>query len=272
MFFLLPIFFALLAPNAAVSSPIACEKWFPAKGSPKAVVVVTHGMNMQPSCMDALAAELARQGFEVYRPAFSGHCAGHGDYLNVKAAEWEADARRVHKAASLKAEALRKPLYLLAYSFTSLVFQTMAQELPFAKRAYLAPPLATKRWYPVVRWIAGTFPDYSYGTLNPHCAANPRSSGRSLLALEEFMKKWRAGAGKGDPTPMLAFAEPDDELVSFEGVKAEAAANPHWRVEPISNREHTLPKTYHHLIVDEPSLGAGEWSRLRAEVGKFFTP
>lgn len=269
MFFLFIL--SLLAPYAAVSSPIACEKWFPAEGATKAVVVVTHGMNMQPSCMDALAADLARQGFEVYRPAFSGHCAGHGDYLHVKAADWEGDARRVHKTATLRAEALKKPLYLLAYSFTSLVFQTMAKELPFAKRAYLAPPFATKFWYPVVRWIAGTFPDYSYGTLNPHCAANSRSSGRSLLALEEFLQKWHAGAGKGDPTPLLAFAEPEDELVSFDGVKAEVAANGRWRVESISNRGHTLPKSYHHLIVDEPSLGTSEWNRLRSEVGKFFT-
>lgn len=271
MFFFLAIIIALLAPNAAVSSPIGCEKWFPAKGTAKGVVVVTHGMNMQPSCMDALAAEMASQGFEVYRPAFSGHCAGHGDYLHVTAADWEADARRVHKAAVLKAEALKKPLYLLAYSFTSLVFQTMAKELPFAKRAYLAPPFATKFWYPAVRWIAGAFPDYSYGTFNPHCGANPRSSGRSLLALDEFMKKWHGGEGKSDPTPLLAFAEPDDELVNFEGVRAVAAANGHWRVEAISNKEHTLPKTYHHLIVDEASLGAGEWNRLRIELGKFFT-
>jgi hypothetical protein len=271
MFLLHSIILALLAPNAAVSSPIACEKWFPAKGAPKAVVVVTHGMNMQPSCMDSLAAEMAAQGFEVYRPAFSGHCPGHGDYLRVTAADWEADARRVHKAAALKAQALKKPLYLLAYSFTSLVFQTMSKELPFDKRAYLAPPFATKFWYPAVRWAAGTFPDFSYGTLNPHCGANPRSSGRSLLALDEFMEKWRSGEGKNDPTPLLAFAEPDDELVSFEGVKAEAAANGRWRVEPISNKGHTLPNTYHHLIVDEPSLGAGEWNRLREALGKFFT-
>jgi hypothetical protein len=229
-------------------------------------------MNMQPSCMDALAAELARQGFEVYRPAFSGHCAGHGDYLRVTATDWEADARRIHRAASLKAEALKKPLYLLAYSFSSLVFQTMAKELSFAKRAYLAPPFATKFWYPAVRWFAGIFPDFSYGTLNPHCAANPRSSGRSLLALEDFLRRWRAGEGKMDITPLLAFSEPNDELVSFEGVKAEMAANPHWRLESISNKEHTLAKTYHHLIVDEASLGVGEWNRLRSEIGKFFTP
>lgn len=271
MFFNLPLFFFLLAPYAALSSPVACEKWFPAEGRARGVVVVTHGMNMQPSCMDALATEMARQGFEVYRPAFSGHCAGHGDYLRVTAADWEADARRVHRAAALKAEALKKPLYLLAYSFTSLIFQTMSKELPFSKRAYLAPPFATKFWYPALRWIAGRFPDFSYGTFNPHCAANPRSSGRSLLALEEFMKKWRDGQGGDDPAPLLAFAEPADELVSFEGVKAEAAAHGNWRVEAISNKGHTLPKTYHHLIVDEASLGANEWDRLRAEVGNFFT-
>jgi hypothetical protein len=222
--------------------------------------------------MDALAAELARQGFEVYRPAFSGHCAGHGDYLHVTAADWEADARRVHRAASLKAQALKKPLYLLAYSFSSLVFQTMAKELPFARRVYLAPPFATKFWYPLVRWIARTFPDYTYSTMNPYCAANGRSNGRSLLALEEFLQKWRNGSGKEDPTPLLAFAEPDDELVSFEGVKEEVLRNGHWRVESISNRGHTLPKTYHHLIIDEPSLGPAEWDRLRAEAAKFFVP
>jgi hypothetical protein len=260
----------LLASYAAVSSPISCEKWFPAKGAVKGVAVVTHGMNMRPSCMDALAQELAESGLEVFRASFSGHCEGHGDYLKVTAADWESDARRIHGIASARAKELAKPLYLTAYSFSSLVFQTMAKELPFAKRLYLAPPFETKFWYPVVRWIARTFPDYSYSTLNPYCGANPRSNGRSLLALEEFLERWRAGRGRDDATPLLAFAEPDDELVSFSGVQAVTSANPRWRVEAISNREHTLPKSYHHLIIDEPSLGNKEWQRLRQSARVFF--
>jgi hypothetical protein len=255
---------------AAVSSAISREKWFPAEGAPKGVAVVTHGMNMQPACMDSLATFLAGKGWEVFRPAFAGHIPGQGDYLCVTAAEWEADARRIHAEAASRAVSLNGPLHLVAYSFSSLVFQTMAGELPFKKRIYLAPPFATKSWYQLVRAFASRFPDFRLRSRNTYGAANPETSGRAVLALEDFLARWREGKGMGEKGEALLLAEPEDELVSFRGLKAVVARHPEWRLEPVSNRGHTLGKSYHHLIVDGPSLGEREWARVRGLIRDFL--
>lgn len=257
-------------PSAVVSSAISGEKWFPAEGPPKGVAVVTHGMNMRPACMDALASFLAENGWEVFRPAFAGHFPGQGDYLRVTAAEWEADARRIHGEASKRAEALKVPLSLVAYSFSSLVFQTMAGELPFIKKIYLAPPFAPKSWYPLVRAFAFCFPDFRLRSHNAYGAANPETSGRAVLALEGFLARWREGRGRAEKGAALVLAEPEDELVSFRGLKALVARNPEWRLEPVSNRRHTLGKSYHHLIVDGASLGEAEWARVRGLIRDFL--
>lgn len=239
-----------------------CDSWFTSTANPKGVVVLTHGMNLRPSCMDELAKSFSSAGYEVFRPAFTGHCGENEKYLNVTAEEWEADARRIYGVAAARAENLKKPIHLVAYSFTALIYQTMEKELPFDRRVYLAPPLATKFWYPAVSWLARTFPWITYESKNTMCGFNVKSGARPLLALEVFLQRWRDGAGKNYSGPVLVFAEPDDELVSYGGLVTFVADKNNWSMERVSNAGHTMPETYHHLIVDSPTLGKEEFSRM----------
>jgi esterase/lipase len=266
MFFkwlLITLAFSSISRAAPAAELGPCDSWIKATGAPKGVVLVTHGMNLKPACMDELAQVLAKVGYEVLRPAFTGHCGGNEKYLNVKAADWEADARRYHALAAAKAQALKKPLHLVAYSFTALIYQTMEKDLPFERRVYLAPPFSTKFWYPLLRWVAGTFPNLTYESKNiTACAANVTSGARGFLAMDHFLQRWQSGEGRRYEKPILTFAEPNDELVSYDGLVTFSADKNNWQLERVTNKGSTLPKTYHHLIVDTPSLGAEEFRRL----------
>lgn len=259
------------APEEADLPAGSCDQWFPATGKPKGVVVVTHGMNLKPSCMDDMAVVLAKAGYVTFRPAFEGHCGANRRYLDVSADKWEADARRVHAAAGLRAKELGVPLYLVAYSFTAPIFQSLQEELPFAKRVYLAPALATKFWYGGLVKMARWVPTFSFRSWNiTECGANLRSGAGAILALEHFIGLWREGAGTKDQAPALILAEPDDELISAPGLEEIVKTRPHWKLEMLSNKGTTMDKTFHHLIVDEKSLGPAEWARVTGLVRQFL--
>jgi hypothetical protein len=260
------------AANPALAGTEACDTWFTPAKKPTAVVVVTHGMNLKPARMDNLANALKEAGMEVLRPAFTGHCGPENEsYLDVTAPQWEADARRIHALASAKAKALGVPIYLVAYSFTTTVFQSLSGELAFAKRVYLAPALATRFWYPLVVGAARIFPGLSYASMNlPEYQMHPRSGARPFVALDYFLKAFREGRGQEDAAPALWLVDPKDELISYEGLLRLSERHPGWKLETVSTEGSTLPKSFHHLIVDKASLGPAAWDALVAEILRFL--
>ncbi len=253
------------APSAA------CDRWtLPAKPAKK-VILLTHGLNLNPERMDNLAGAFVRAGFAVYRPAFSGHCGENEKHLYVKAADWDQDARRFYAEAKRKADSLHVPLVLVAYSFSAVVFQVLSDALPFSQRVYFAPALETHFWYPLVVWFAGFWPSLTYHTMVPEgYYANAVSGQRSVLALNEFFLRWQKGEGKADKAPALLWGDPGDELVHVPHLKSFADAKPGWKFAELSIAGSTLKKKYHHLIIDQASLGKKEWERVLDETLKFL--
>lgn len=248
-------------------------KWFAAEGKARGVAVVSHGMNLRAERMDSLCQALAAKGYEVLRPSFTGNEPGNNEeYLRVEAKDWERDARAVHAEAAARAKARGGlPMVLVAYSFTAAVFQVLNKDLPFAKRIYLAPALAPRAWYPAVIWFARTFPNFSYTSLNfIDYQAQARSGARPFLALDSFLARWRKGEGRHDPTPTLVLFDPRDELLSYRALMGIADDTPAWRVEKINAAAATNPRAVHHLVIDEPALGAAEWARVRGLIQDFL--
>jgi hypothetical protein len=271
LFKLFSLLFGIQCSAISAASLEPCDSWFTFTAAPRGVVIVSHGMNLKPTRMDELAKVLASDGYEVLRPAFSGHCGKNEKYLSVTAKDWENDARRIYALASIRAKALNKPLYLVAYSFTAVIFQSMSQELPFERKVYLAPALAMKFWYPAVRFFAGLFPDFEFSSLNlPTYAANGRSNARGFLALDHFFQKWERRSEGSDSAAALLFAAPGDELISYKGLEVVASLKSGWTLEQVSSGASTLPKKFHHLIIDSSSLGMVEWERVTGKMLNFL--
>lgn len=248
------------------------DLWFPAVGKVRGVAVVTHGMNLKPERMEDFARMLAGLGYETLRPAFTGHGESNKEYLAVTPAQWETDARRIHALAAERARAHGGvQLVLAAYSFTAAVFQAMAEELRFDRRIYLAPALATKAWYRGVIWFAESFPGFTYPSMNmKHYQVHPRSGSQPFVALDHFLSRWVQAERRAEPVPTLILMDPQDELLSYPRIMGLADERPHWRVERVSVAGSTLPRRFHHLIVDQPSLGAAEWQRVAGSVAEFL--
>ncbi len=220
--------------------------------------------------MDDLGRAFVRAGYAVFRPAFAGHHGENGDFLRVRPEEWEADARRFHALASREAGALGVPVFLCAYSFSALIFQSLAEDLKFQKRVYLAPALKMHFWYPLAIELVKRLPNFTFRSrIFDGYYANARSGTRAVAALHHFLGRWRASRG-GEDAPTLVWASPKDELVHGKKLRKLAENRPGWEFREVSVAGGTLPKQYHHLVVDEASLGKKEFARLVKETLAFL--
>jgi hypothetical protein len=254
-------------PSAHGARDTSCDKFFPARGKAKAVVLLAHGANLLPAKLDPLAIDLAKAGFDVLRPAFTGHCGAPELFHKVTAEDWASDAKLFHMSA--RAHANGKPIYLVAYSFSAPIFLSFKGELAFDRYVFFAPALATHYWYPLLVWLARKFPNFTYPSRNlKEYLVHDVSSFQPIVALDEFMKKLDLWSGPDEQS--LIWMDPEDELVSAKGLAELTAIRKNWRLEKISNKGSTLPKTYHHLIIDEASLGAETWNRIVKETISFL--
>lgn len=266
------LFFSLLFLTPFAAYGVGCDQWVSARELPvRGVVVVSHGLNLLPSQMSSLSHFFSSVGYDVLQPAFRGHCGSEQEYLSVTSTQWEEDARRIHHSASLRAIELGVPLYLVAYSFSSLLFEALEEELPFKRKIYFAPALAMHLWYPLVIFIANLFPDFTFKSMNlENYAANPRSSFRSVLALDDFYKKWSASKKSNDHASGLIWVDPQDELVSIDGLKDFVGSKRGWKLQEIENQGSVLERKFHHLIINEEAVGKKLWEKILNESLQFL--
>jgi esterase/lipase len=228
-------------------------------------------MNLKPARMDDLGEELSAAGYWVFRPAFTGHCGHNKYYLEVDSEHWDRDAREFYALARAKAEELNVPLYLVAYSFSAVIYQSFSRELPFAKKVFFAPAISTRFWFPLAALIANAFPRITYRSMNLNgYYANATSGMRAVQALEHFVGKVKQSRKLNDPTPTLIWVDPRDELVSYKGIKIQSGRKPKWQLQEISNAGSTMRPAYHHLIINQESLGEKEWARVLRGTTEFL--
>lgn len=252
-----------------------CNQWFYSNSISHGVIVLTHGQNMNPRAFDQMANRISKNGFDVFRASFSGHCGElhQQNYLNQPAKIHIADAQRIYREAKKRAEMKSVPLFLIANSFSALIFQTLASELVFSKRVFLAPALAitlSGKIFMQKQLILGKFNphwvEYKSFTPAPY-AANEITGLSSFQVLEYYLNLWKTRDHEIDSskTPTLILDDPNDFAVSASQLKEIANKNSSWRFAEISH-EHSLLKidqrVLSHLIADEESVGPAEWARI----------
>lgn len=263
----------LFTPVYAQELPLEqCERWWAPTGQKtRAVIVVTHGLNLRPDRMDEIAKAYSKEGYLVYRPAFTGHCGDPQKYFQVQYEQWDSDAKRIYFTAYRRAQSLHVPLHLLAYSFSGLIFQSKAEEYNFKNRIYIAPALATKFWYPFTVWFAKLFPGMHIKTVNlPTYAANEDSGLRSLLAMDVFYQRWQNGAGRKKQISAQVWMNKGDELLSFSDTE-KLAKQEGWDFHEVKNDKATLPHPANHLIINEESMGQEQWQRFLSSSLQFLS-
>lgn len=252
------------------------QEFFP-KESPKGVFIVVHGLNLKPSKMNAFVDFLTNNGYYVLRTTLHGH---RGNLQEQKEVEWKDWMEGMHKHycyAKSQAEKLKVPLYNLSFSLGALVSMGHIQELdenPYRKQIFLAPATWIHWYGKIPGWLGFLGGEVGIPSKNlEEYRSQPTTSLNCYRSMKEGRKKLEELKGHLLSIPSLVVMDPKDELVSLKKIKNflnEKELNDYWETLEVSNKETELKKSYHHLIVDEKTLGKKQWKSLLERLSSFL--
>jgi alpha-beta hydrolase superfamily lysophospholipase len=228
----------------------------------KAVVLIVHGLNLHPKKMDVLAKFFTDHNCDVLRSA-----------LGDDPKRWEEKFENDYDKAREQSEILERPLYFVGYSLGALVGLAFLEAHPFhsvKKMALFAPAIHTKTFTKLSAALAFLFPKGSLPSLN---LKEYRERNKTTLAeykkMHELQRKIKSVNSFSLPTIVIASRK--DELINHPKLEKFAGKNPLWKVEEISNSDSPLPKKYHHLMIDDMSLGRFQWEKILNILAAHFT-
>jgi esterase/lipase len=232
--------------------------------TPQGFVLTIHGLNLKPAKMLSLARDLGDMGFSVLNVELSGHRA-ETDWAKVSRKQWLSEIKAAYE--NLQSQAGPAPLFLVGYSLGALLAMDLMQQdssVQFQKAILLSPPLeihTVTRLIEILRLI----PSLKIPSLTPkEYRFNDGTSMAAYKALFQSIKAVHKGDFQRLNIPTTVMMDRKDELVSFTKLKT-LIRDRHlsqWKMVPVSNQASTLPKTYHHLMIDSASVGKAQWQLM----------
>ncbi len=239
------------------------SKWFYTefKNDTQAVVLLAHGLNLHPQKMDQLASFFNKNKCDVLRIAL-------GNNPNEWCDKFSDDVEAVVEHAHI----LERPLYFVGFSLGALVgihYMAKHAHQEFTKAALFAPATHTKMYTRIPSLLFNFFPKGSLPSLNlvdyREREKTKLSEYRKMHELQKEIKYYQINI------PTLLILNPKDELVASSQVALFAAHNKHSKVFNISNEDSPLSKKYHHLMIDENSLGHSAWKKILHNLTEHFS-
>lgn len=262
----------------------------PAASRPRGVALVLAGLNVAPGRMQAIADQLAGAGYETLVCALFGHGANFpaGPHAQADAqadAEvrlaamrrasyrlWRDEVRAAQRIARLRAEQLGGvPVALAAFSLGALIgCNALLAEPPGAQPLFdrlllFAPALSIRcaghLLRPLVRWPALVIPSATPLAYR----ANRGTAMAAYAALYAALADFSTQADARLNLPTLLFCDPQDELVSYAGLERLLARRKlaRWTLHPV-HKGPDAGTRYHHLLIDEWSVGRVTWAGMAA--------
>jgi pimeloyl-ACP methyl ester carboxylesterase len=227
----------------------------------KAVVLIAGGLNLDPKKMDTLALFFSRIHCDVLRIA-----------IGPDPLQWEDKFADDYDRAREHADVLGLPLYFVGYSLGALLglhFMSKHSDHLIKRIALFAPATQTKAFTKITAWLALLFPKGSLPSLN---LTDYRDRNYTTFAeykkMHEIQKEIHR---KTFHVPALIFSNPKDELIDHRKLEKFAGMNAEWKVMALSNQGSPLSRKYHHLMIDDQSLGRSEWEKILKNLSIHFS-
>jgi predicted membrane-bound dolichyl-phosphate-mannose-protein mannosyltransferase len=87
-----------------------------------------------------------------------------------------------------------------------------------------------------------------------------------------IMKELRESALRGVDLPTLVFLNPEDEIVNHRLLIQwiDESRLSRWRVAFVRDLRPSISPSYHHLMIDQASMGAEAWTELATGIRDFL--
>jgi esterase/lipase len=265
----------LLGYNSSLLAATESTTWFKTTQSIKGVVVMIHGLNTRPMTMKPLASFLSNQGYDVLLVALKGHRGSIEEAGKVTKKEWIDYSYEQYLLARETSLGKNVPLIAVGFSIGGLIHQHLInfKNAKFKKQILFAPALK-ERWY--VNILRGLLP-LSNSTVipssnHPEYKANSGSTIAEYSALFGLLDEIDDNYKIDSNILSLIICDPSDNLVSCDGIKDIAKENKfhNWSFVDVDNKNALIDRTYHHLIIDERSLGRDMWRMVKEKIVFFL--
>ena len=258
------------------------SSWYQAS-SPKAVVVIVHGLNNKPEIMGddltpgTLVSSLLKEHYSVLRVQLYGHGKDLKEMENTQKDLWLSSAYQQFCWAYEKKKEL--PIILVGFSLGALVFEELMNEktatpVIFNKAILFAPAVSISTISRGIGWLnffkkgSTNIPSVAPKEYRAHSGTSLNAY-KALFELEDDLERSKF---ENNNIPTLTFINPNDEVVDYEKLKRtiEKFRLKRWRLIEVSTKEAKINPKYHHLIIDQRALGEKEWLRVNDEMMKFI--
>jgi pimeloyl-ACP methyl ester carboxylesterase len=260
--------------------------------SPDAVVVLVHGLNLDPAAMHDIQQLLFDAEMDVLSLSLTGHANALDEetrllqFQDATFAGWQSDISQGVRAAAHRAKTLKRPLYLVGFSLGGLLsadylvqnsLQRDLSDVVDVDRLVLLAPAISLRWSSYLLYPLQIFPDIYLPSVAPRVyRANDYAPVSAYLALYKGVNQFNELAAQvanqqALNIPALVFMHPRDELVSSGGVSDFIAEQQlsEWQYVEVEKSEDAAD-VLNHLIIGPHSLGSDAWHSVSAQILDFL--
>jgi esterase/lipase len=253
-------------------------EYHPASSPTKtAVTLVAHGLNLKPEAMLSLVHWLTVHGSDVYLVQLSGHHSAGIDIKDVTASVWQQEMLEGYKLAQQASREAAVPLFFLGYSLGALLGQSMIalsmEHTPFDKQILIAPATAIHPRSYLLRLLFFLGKQRNLPSMSPKEYRVNESLPLHIyeILFNEEKRVLRSGFNKLN-IPTLVIIDPKDELVSYKKLlkQVNVFGLTHYRLAVLDHSLKDRSQPYHHLVVDEQTMGKRNWEMATREIKKFL--
>jgi alpha-beta hydrolase superfamily lysophospholipase len=256
--------------------------------NPAAVVVLVHGLNLDPAAMQDIQQLLVTADMDVLSVSLTGHANALEDdarllqFQEATFAIWQEDIRQAVQLAGQRAAAVQRPLYLVGFSLGGLLsadylVSQSSNSAAAIDRMVLLSPAISLRWSSYLLYPLQIFPDVFLPSVAPRVyRANDYAPVSAYLSLYDGVNQFNELAGQAANQsllniPSLVFMHSSDELVSFAGVREfiDEHQLTQWQFIEVDKSEGAAD-VLDHVIVGPHSLGEEAWRSVSQQMLDFL--
>ncbi|MFZ4617852.1 MAG: alpha/beta hydrolase, partial [Rectinemataceae bacterium] len=234
-------------------------------GNPTSIALVIHGLNLRPDWMRDVASLLNAGGADALLVGLSGHNGEETGLAGVTREQWLDEAYQAYRVAREAADASGLPLYFVGFSLGGTIgLELLAENFPapvaFDRMILLAPAAAPQGALRSVLLFGLFGQDFVVPSLSirSYRANTGGATVSAYAALFEMVRSIEGSDLSRFNMPTLVFIDPQDELVSEDGLKAliRAGSLDRWTLIELTHEGVSPRSGYHHIILNEESLGS----------------
>jgi pimeloyl-ACP methyl ester carboxylesterase len=269
---------------SGVSTEDQAYQWF-RKGRTarlRGVAIVVHGLNLKPERMEAVIAELNREGIDVLNVSLKGHgrnFAWNGaipmeearldTFRNVSYRLWLDEVRGAYLKARQRAAEKKVPLFFVGYSLGGLMGCNLLLADPgvaYDRLILFAPALSMTAESYLLKPLM-PFPNLVIDSLSPvSYRSNDGTPMAAYRAVFDAVEYFHNNAGPRLNIPTAVFVDEKDEFISSSRLQETVSRRnlDRWRIHWVQKGPDGNDKLSHHMLIDEAGVGRDTWRQMTA--------